>query len=112
MTDLAQLRALAFLLKVSNGAVPPLFATVAGLRVEQETRQPGVISLTGRGVFTGSNAESRIKSAALSGQIDEYQVQFENGETITGRFLITRLDYAGDYSGERNYRMTLEQVKP
>lgn len=27
---------------------------------------------------------------------------------MRGRFLVTRLDYAGDYNGERNYTLTLE----
>jgi predicted secreted protein len=27
---------------------------------------------------------------------------------MRGRFLVTRLDYAGDYNGERNYTLNLE----
>ena len=120
----------AFLLKVGNGAVPLAFTTVAGLRTTQMsvnaetvvvTNQgsggwrellsgAGVrsVSLSGSGVFTGSVAEARIKTNALSGAVDDYQVSFESGETITGRFLITRLDYAGDFNGERTYTLALE----
>ena len=120
----------AFLLKVGNGAVPLAFTTVAGLRTTQMsvnaetmvvTNQgsggwrellsgAGVrsVSLSGSGVFTGSVAETRIKTNALSGAVDDYQVSFESGETITGRFLITRLDYAGDFNGERTYTLALE----
>jgi predicted secreted protein len=59
-------------------------------------------------VFTGSAAEARIKANALSGAIDDYRVSFESGDTITARFLITRLDYAGDFNGERTYTLALE----
>jgi len=40
--------------------------------------------------------------------IDDYRLSFESGETLSGRFLVTRLDYAGDYNGERSYTIALE----
>ena len=120
----------AFLLKIGDGAVPPAFTTVAGLRTTQLTinaetvvvtnqgsggwrellSTAGVrsVSLSGSGVFTGSAAEARIKANALAGQVDDYRVSFESGDTLTGRFLITRLDYAGDFNGERTYTLALE----
>jgi len=120
----------AFLLKIGDGAQVPAFATVAGLRTTQLSingeavvvtskdsggwRQllggAGVrsVSVSGAGVFTGSAAEMRIKASALSGVIDDYRLTFEGGEVMTGRFLVTRLDYAGDYNGERSYTLALE----
>jgi predicted secreted protein len=100
----------AFLLKVGDGRQPERFSTVAGLRVEREELQPGSISLTGSGVFTGSAAERKIKSTAVSGQLDHYQLQFEDGVCITGSFQITKFEYAGDFNGERTYRLTIEQA--
>lgn len=124
----------AFLLKVGDGSVPAVFTTVAGLRTTQMainaetvvvTNQgsggwrellsgAGVrsVSLSGSGVFTGSAAEVRMKASALAGVIDDYQVAFESGETVTGRFLLTRLDYAGDFNGERTYTLALESSGP
>lgn len=124
----------AFLLKVGNGAQPPVFTTVAGLRTTQLTVNSetvvvthqgsggwrellsgaGVrsVALSGAGVFTGSAAEARIKANALAGVIDDYQVSFESGETLTGRFQISRLDYAGDFNGERTYTLALESSGP
>ncbi|WP_353218379.1 phage major tail protein, TP901-1 family [Sandarakinorhabdus sp.] len=124
----------AFLLKVGNGLAPLAFITVAGLRTTQLTLNTesvvvtnqgsggwrellsgaGVrsVSLSGSGVFTGGAAEARIKASALGGAIDDYQVQFESGETITGRFQIGRLDYAGDFNGERTYSLALESSGP
>jgi TP901-1 family phage major tail protein len=124
----------AFLLKIGDGASTPVFNTVAGLRTTQMTINAetvvvtnqgsggwrellsgaGVrsVSLSGAGVFTGSAAEARMKANALSGVIDDYQVAFESGETVTGRFLLTRLDYAGDFNGERTYTLALESSGP
>ena len=120
----------AFLLKVGDGAATPMFATVAGLRTTQlsvngeavnvTSKDSGAwrellsgagvrsVSVAGAGVFTGSAAETRLKANALSGVLDEYRLSFESGETMTGRFLVTRLDYAGDFNGERSYTLSLE----
>ena len=120
----------AFLLKVGNGADPLVYATVAGLRTTQlsvngeavaiTSKESGgwrellsgagtrSVSVSGAGVFTGSAAETRIKGNALAGTIDDYRLSFESGETMTGRFLVTRLDYAGDFNGERSYTLALE----
>lgn len=120
----------AFLLKIGNGAPSPLFSTVAGLKTTQLSINgeavvitskssagwrellPGAgvrsVSVTAAGVFTGSAAETRLKSNALAGTIDDYQLAFESGETLQGKFLLTRLDYSGDFNGERAYTLALE----
>ena len=120
----------AFLLKVGDGGDPPEFATVAGMRTTQlsvngeavnvTTKDSGgwrellsgagirSVSVAGSGIFTGSEAEGRLKSNALAGLIDDYELSFESGETMRGRFLIMRLDYAGDHNGERSYALSLE----
>jgi TP901-1 family phage major tail protein len=118
----------AFLLKVSDGAGG--YQTVAGMRTttlavgaemvavthkgsggwRELLSGAGVrqVSVGGSGVFTGSGAEGRVKTSALSGTLDDYEVSFESGERIRGKFLVTRLDYAGDYNGERSYALSLE----
>ena len=120
----------AFLLKISDGAIPPAYATVAGLRTTQlsvngeavnvTTKDSGgwrellsgagtrSVSVAGSGIFTGSAAEARLKTNALAGMIDDYELSFESGDRMRGRFLVTRLDYAGDYNGERTYTLALE----
>jgi TP901-1 family phage major tail protein len=124
----------AFLLKVSDGAQTPVYSTVAGLRTTQMSINgdavvitnkgsggwrdllsgAGVrsVSVSGAGVFTGSTAESRIKTNALSGVLDDYELSFESGERISGRFLVSRLDYSGDFNGERSYTLALESSGP
>lgn len=120
----------AFLLKVGNGGAPVVYSTVAGLRTTQlsingemvtitnkdsggwRALLPGAgvrsVSVSGAGVFTGSAAELRLKTNALGGALDDYELSFESGERLQGKFLLTRLDYAGDYNGERNYTLSLE----
>jgi TP901-1 family phage major tail protein len=120
----------AFLLKVGDGAAPPAFATVAGMRTTQLSVNGEAVNVTSKdsggwrellsgagvrsvsvsasGIFTGSAAELRIKGSALSGVLDDYELSFESGERLRGRFLVTRLDYSGDYNGERNYALSLE----
>lgn len=127
----------AFLLKIGNGASPPVFATVAGMRTTQLAiaGDPVVVtnkgsggwrellsgagvrsvSVAAAGVFTGSAAEARLKANALAGTIDDYELSFESGERLAGRFLVAKLDYAGDFNGERSYALALEssgQVVP
>ena len=123
-------RGSAFLLKVGNGATPVVYATVAGLRTTQLSINgeaivvtnkgsggwrellsgAGVrsVSVSGAGVFTGSAAETRLRNNALAGLVDDYELSFEGGEKLRGKFLLTRLDFAGDFDGERTYTVALE----
>lgn len=120
----------AFLLRMSDGGLPEQFRTVAGLRTTQlslstdpvtvthkgsggwrELLPAGGIrsvSISGAGVFTGSAAELALKAQALSGQVGRFEVSFEGGDRLRGSFQVTRLDYAGDFNGERTYTLALE----
>lgn len=120
----------AFLLKISDGSVPAAFQTVAGLRTTQMSVAGDAVVITNKasggwrellsgagvrsvsvsaaGIFLGSPAEARLRANAMAGTIDDYELSFEDGERLRGRFLVQRLDYAGDYNGERNYTLQLE----
>ena len=120
----------AFLLKVGDGTPAPTYSTVAGLRTTQLSIAGELVTITnkdsggwrellsgagtrsvsvaGSGVFTGSAAEARLKNNVLAGTLDDYQLSFESGETMQGRFLLTKLDYSGDFNGERAYTLALE----
>lgn len=127
----------AFLLKISNGAAPASYQTVAGLRTTQMSvtgdavvvtskdsggwrellSGAGVrsVSVSAAGIFLGSAAEAQVRANAMAGTLDDYELSFEDGERLRGRFLVQRLDYAGDFNGERNYTLQLEssgQVSP
>jgi TP901-1 family phage major tail protein len=120
----------AFLLKISDGAVTPVYQTVAGLRTTQmsitgdtvviTSKDSGgwrellsgagarAVSVSAAGIFLGSAAEAKVRTNAMAGTLDDYELSFEDGEKLRGKFLIQRLDYAGDFNGERNYTMQLE----
>ena len=120
----------AFLLKISDGAIPPAYETVAGLRTTQMSINGDTVvvthkgsggwrdllsgagtrsvSVSASGIFLGSEAEVAMRAHALSGTLADYELSFEDGERMRGKFLIQRLDYAGDFNGERNYSVSLE----
>jgi len=124
----------AFLLKISDGATPAVYRTVAGLRTTQlsitgdpvviTTKESGgwremlsgagvrSVSVSAAGIFLGSAAEAQVRANAMSGAIDDYELSFEGGEKLQGKFLVQRLDYAGDFNGERNYTLALESSGP
>ena len=120
----------AFLLKIGDSAQPPAYSTVAGLRTTQLSINGESVVVTNKdsdgwrellsgagsrsvsvsaaGIFLGSTAEAAIRTHALAGTVEAYQLSFEDGEKLEGQFLVTRLDYAGDFNGERNYTLQLE----
>ena len=124
----------AFLLKIGDGATPPAYRTVAGLRTTQMSINGDIVVVTSKdsagwrellsgagtrsvsvsaaGIFLGSDAENAIRGHALAGTIGEYELSFEDGAKLRGRFLVQRLDYAGDFNGERNYTLQLESSGP
>lgn len=66
------------------------------------------MSVSAAGIFLGSTAEAQVRGNALAGTITDYELSFEGGEKMRGKFLVQRLDYAGDFNGERNYTLSLE----
>jgi len=124
----------AFLLKIGDGGEPPAYQTVAGLRTTQMAVNGDAVvvthkdsggwrellsgagtrsvSVSAAGIFLGSAAEAAIRAHALAGTIDAYELSFEDGEKLRGRFLVQRLDYAGDFNGERTYTLQLESSGP
>lgn len=120
----------AFLLKISNGATPPVYQTIAGLRTTQLSINGDTVvvthklsggwrdllsgagtrsvSVSAAGIFLGSAAENSVRTRALDGTLDDYELSFEDGAKLRGKFLVQRLDYAGDFNGERSYTLQLE----
>jgi len=123
-------RGSAFLLKLGSGSPTPTYATVAGLKTTQLSINGDAVAITNKdsggwrellsgagvrsvsvaasGIFTGGVAEAQLKGLALLGGIAPYELSFESGERMQGSFLVSRLEYAGDFNGERNYTLALE----
>ena len=115
----------AFLLKITNGAEPPVYQTVAGLRTTQMSiagdsvvvtskdsagwrellSGAGVRSVSGTaaGIFLGSAAEAQLRANAMNGTLDAYELSFEDGEKLRGSYLVQKLDYSGDFNGEQSH---------
>ena len=124
----------AFLLKIGDGNLPTTYFTVAGLRTTQMSVNGDAVVITSKdsggwrellsgagtrsvsasaaGIFLGGIAEAKIRAYALDATIEEYELSFEGGERLHGKFLVQRLDYAGDFNGERNYTLQLESSGP
>jgi len=122
----------AFLLKIGDGASPPAYRTVAGLRTTQMSingdavvvthKESGgwrellsgagvrSVSVSASGIFLGSAGENAVRTNALAGLVDDYELSFEDVSRLRGKFLVQRLDYSGDFNGERNYAVTLESA--
>ncbi len=120
----------AFLLKIGDGGSPVTYETVAGLRTTQMSVNGDTVvvthkgsggwrellsgagtrsvSVSASGIFLGSDAESAVRSHALAGTLEDYELSFEDGAKMRGSFLVQRLDYAGDFNGERTYALQLE----
>lgn len=127
-------RGSAFLLKIGSGGANPTFATVAGLKTTNLTINGDMVAVTNKdsggwrellsgagvrsvsvaasGIFTGGAAEIQVRGLALAGAIEQYELSFESGERMRGGFVVNKLDYAGDYNGERAYTLALESSGP
>jgi TP901-1 family phage major tail protein len=123
-------RGSAFLLKIGDGSPTPSYVTIAGLKTTQLAINGDAVAITNKGsggwrellsgagvrsvsvaasgIFTGSGAEAQVKGLALNGVLESYELSFESGDRMRGKFLVTRLEYAGDFNGERNYTLALE----
>ncbi len=70
----------------------------------------GVRSMTisASGVFTDSSTENILRGFAFDGAIQSYDLIFSDGSKISGAFLITSYERAGEFNGEETYSVTLE----
>ena len=70
----------------------------------------GVRSMTisASGVFTDSSTENNVRGFAFDGAIQNYDLIFSDGSKISGAFLITSYERAGEFNGEETYSLTLE----
>ena len=98
----------AFLLKTGDGGSPPPYKESGGWRELLSGAGTRSVSVSAAGIFLGSEAEEAIRAHAFAGTLDEYELSFEDGAKMRGRFLVQRLDYAGDFNGERTYALQLE----
>ena len=66
------------------------------------------MSITASGVFTDSSTENILRGFAFDGAIQNYDLVFSDGSKISGAFLITSYERAGEFNGEETFSCTLE----
>lgn len=117
------------LLKIDNKGS---FVTVAGLRTRELVFSQQIIDVTdsgavtqwrelldtgtrfvrirGEGIFRDGTSASLIRQNFLDADAKNWQVIIPETVEINSRFLISELAYAGNFSGEVNWRMTLQSA--
>ena len=65
-------------------------------------------SISGEGVFQDDVQAKAIRAAVLAKSLDDYVIEFENGDTISGKFQATSFEHSGDFNGELTYSLSLE----
>ena len=120
----------ALLMKIGDGASPEAFTTIGGMRSTSLTMndemvdvtnkdssnartilaQGGVNSITvsGSGVFTDSASETTLKGKFNVSALTNYQFLVPDFGTFTGSFMLTTLEYGGEYNGEVTYSFSFE----
>ena len=120
----------ALLMKIGNAGSPEAFTTIGGMRSTSLTMndemvdvtnkdssnartilaQGGVNSITvsGSGVFTDSASEATLKGKFNISALTNYQFLVPDFGTFTGAFMLTTLEYGGEYNGEVTYSFTFE----
>ena len=107
-----------------------LFETVAGLRATRISFNAETVDVTsldstggwrevlggagvksatisGSGVFKDESTDERVREIFFSGETPDFQVIVPDFGTIEGAFLVSSVEYAGNYNGEATYEMSL-----
>lgn len=102
------LRATSF--SLNNELIDTTHKGSAGKRTLLEGAGIQSMSLSGSGLFEDDAPFAQVRSAAESNQHLKFQIIMpgSSDRTYEGTFMITRLDYSGDYNGEVAYSLALE----
>ncbi len=120
------------LIKMSDGATPPSFTTMGGLRTQSLSLNAESVdishsgsegwrellagaglrqaSVSGNGIFLDGEAADAVRDVFFAGDIREWRLVFPGMGVVSGLFQISTLDYAGDYKGEVTFSLTLESA--
>lgn len=121
----------AMLMKVGSGS-PVSYTTIGGLRSTTMTMNDEAVDVTnkdssavktllanagtqsysfsGSGVFTDSASEDTLKAAYGAATFVNFQLIIPAFGTFTGPFMVSSLEYAGEYNGEVTYSVSLESA--
>ncbi len=123
------------LLKIGDGGQPESFVTIGGLRAKtialaadsvdatdsdsvEAWREllsgAGVKSatVTGAGLFKDSASDALAREAFFAQRAANWQLILPDFGVLSGRFLISNLEYSGDYDAEARFSLTLASAGP
>lgn len=118
------------LLKIGDGASPPGFTTVAGLRARTISLNAKTIDATdgdsagrwrellsgagvrsaavsGQGVFRDAASDAAIREAFFAQAARTWRLIVPDFGVLEGPFLVTALEYAGEHEGEASFALSL-----
>lgn len=121
------------LIKISDGASPEAFVTLAGIRSsEMELNQQGVdatsiespggwrellagagvksMRVRGRGLFKDGASDARMRAVFMAGETARYQLVIPDFGSFTGAFQIAQLGWGGTYDGEATVSVELQSA--
>jgi len=93
----------AFLIKVSDGAELPTFATIAGMNQVQHNDD----IIEGVGIFTSAKAHDMLVDTAVAGTVSEYELSFSDGTQWRGPCTVMHVEPLGERGGEIKYRVVM-----
>jgi predicted secreted protein len=123
-----------YVLKVSNGLVPPSFLTVEGVRLTRlDIVSEGVelgpnldegwrkmlsggglrqVTVSAEGLLLGSPADARLRQLAWSADTAAYEIGLEDSREVQGAFVVQQLTLEGLHGEEATYRLQLKSSGP
>ena len=118
------------LIKLGDGGSPESFTTIGGLRSSSITLNDETVDITnkdssnarellggagtnsitisGSGVFTDTATEVSVRALLGASSFSNFQFIVPALGTYEGAFMLSSLEYAGEYNGETTYSMTFE----
>lgn len=68
------------------------------------------LSISAAGLLTGNTQTQTLVTRTLARTADDYRIEFDNGDVITGKFQLVNFEATGDYNREQTYALTLESA--
>lgn len=67
-------------------------------------------NLAGSGIFKDTAADATVRAVFFGGAIRNWQLVLPDFGTIQGPFMVTALEYGGNYDGEMIYEIAMESA--
>jgi len=65
------------------------------------------VNISGNGVFRDEATDTRMREVFFNNEIPSFQVIIPDFGVLEGPFMLTALEYSGDYDGEAQFELSL-----